>query len=176
MTARNTGSPAALTHADTPNDGPAPPQAAADPFGLTIPVVVAEYNALLLEQRRIRARLAALTPKVTAFVTSLPAQEWNLGDGKIKVTTCNTPCTITRAFLSEAIRDMIDAQQTSRSDGATQTDDEKKRTCLNIVNFIWQRRTIRHDTKLQRTWSVARKRKRHPHDGNLMDTLFQGKK
>jgi hypothetical protein len=152
--------PAAPAELAAPSHAVAPTVGVAGSTGSAVavaPPAVDEYNALSRQMRHIRQRLNALRPALAAFVTTLPTQSLNVGDGKLRMATTSHASPITRRFLQTTLIEMFLQQE--REAETARSEVERDALVNAMVTYIAQRRTVRTSTRLVRTWSSARKRR-----------------
>jgi hypothetical protein len=113
---------------------------------------VLEYNRLVAEVKVRRERLKAISPAVTAFVTSLPAQSLPFPDGKLKVLTTEAVAVISRSLVRECLGEIMH----SKLDGK-QSHAQIEHICNAMTAHICARRTRYTRQRLTRTWSSAAK-------------------
>jgi hypothetical protein len=116
-----------------------------------IPTHVREYNELVVRIKQQRARLHELAPTVTAYIASLPSQSYDFGDGKIRLTSSVVRSAVTESFVRKSIQEVL-----QRSDPRC-SETERKRIAKTMSQYIWQQRSARTNTRLDRTWSRKRK-------------------
>ena len=119
-----------------------------------LPSTVAEYESLKKNMKAMASRLAEITPIVTSWADSLPAKSYDVGDGKIRITEVITYTPVTRSFVMNALVKLLKLQSS-----AGDVDDARCHlVACEIVNFIWKQRTVTRIPRLQRTWSIKRRR------------------
>jgi hypothetical protein len=113
---------------------------------------VQEYNRIQVKMKGYRERLKLLTPHVARVMETLPSHSFDVGDGKVKLTSINTFRPMTLPSLTESTLEMILTQEESTRRSRKENVDIANQTAL----FLWSRRTPTRVQRLQRTWSTKR--------------------
>jgi hypothetical protein len=134
-----------------------------------------EYNAIQIKMKRHRERLKQLMPCVRQVMETLPSRSFDVGNGKVKLTSVTTfrPTTMTLSCLKQSTLEMVLMQTDSKS----RTHEVNVEMADRMATFLWSRRPPQEQTqRLQRTWSSKGKNKRRKSTfaGSLVEALVGG--
>jgi hypothetical protein len=134
---------------------------------------VQEYNAIQIKMKEYRERLKQLMPCVRRVMETLPSRSFDVGNGKVKLTSVTTFRPMTLSCLKQSTLEMVRMQPDSKS----RTHQMHVEMADRMATFLWSRRPAQTQTqRLQRTWSSKGKCKRRKNDlaGSLVEALVGG--
>jgi hypothetical protein len=115
-----------------------------------------EYNIIQFKMKAYRERLKVLTPRVKRVMGTLPSQSFDVGDGKVKLTTTTTFRPMTLPSLKDATLKLILTQS-----GSAQRSHKKNQDLAEqMAEFLWGQRPQTQIQRLHRTWSTKKAMRR----------------